>query len=126
MADRRALLIEIKKDKDFPAQPINIIQIRGVEGPGIKLLTREVPLILITDYRSPATVLEPIYFDLIANLGPKVILSGDLNASHEEWHSRIIIDGGNILHDYLLTSSNAINPQTIQPIIQGSISVLAF
>ena len=96
------LLILVKRD--FPTREINIPPLRTLEAIGIEILTPGVPLILVSGYRSPATEIEPADFDIIANLGPKVVLAGDLNAKHAEWNSKINNDAGDDLHAYLLTS----------------------
>lgn len=51
--------------------------------------------------QKPGAQFIPNDFLLLKNLGPKIIIAGDLNAKHPSWYSRITNPAGTELYDAL-------------------------
>ena len=85
----------------IPYENITIPKLQTIEATGIKILTKDHPLICIAAYKRPKIQIHPEDFIELNKLGPRILIAGDLNAKHPEWHSRTTNQAGTDLHDAL-------------------------
>ena len=85
----------------IPFEPVILPPLQHIEATAIKLLTPQNPIHLVAVYKKPELPLIRPDLDVLQNLGPRVLLAGDLNSKHPAWNSRRRNKNGDRLYAYL-------------------------